>query len=183
METNDCNDSLIDSEWSLVKDKVLGFGFWVLGMEEDNYWRLHITTVENVLNLWRQHHLSLYGKALVINTLVLSPLWYVAQWVSSELNTFVFSVWNGKRDLVARCVIVQPFCFGGFSVVDFDSKVSALHLEWVRRCVVSPSIWVVFMSFWFFSFSRLCLMLFSLSLHSHWSSSFLSLSHSRLPAV
>ena len=53
--------------------------------------------------------------------------------------------WSGKRDLVARRVVVQPFCLGGFSVVDFQCKVSALHVQWVRRFVASPSSWVSFM--------------------------------------
>ena len=46
---------------------------------------------------------------------------------------------------------VQPFCLGGFSVVDFQCKVLALHVQWVRRFVSSPSSWVSFMVFWFSS--------------------------------
>ena len=59
--------------------------------------------------------------------------------------------WSGKRDLVARRVVVQPSCLGGFSVVDFQCKVMALHVQWVRRFVSSPSSWVSFMVFWFSS--------------------------------
>ena len=33
----------------------------------------------------------------------------------------------------------------------FFSKVSALHVQWVRRFIVSPSSWVSFMVFWFSS--------------------------------
>ena len=60
-------------------------------------------------------------------------------------------LWAGKRDLVARRVVVQPRSLGGFAVVDFFSKVSALHVQWVRRFLVSPSSWVSFMVFWFSS--------------------------------
>ena len=52
---------------------------------------------------------------------------------------------------MARRVVVQPFCLGGFSVVDFQCKVLALHVQWVRRFVSSPSSWVSFMVFWFSS--------------------------------
>lgn len=101
-----------------------------------------------------------------MNALVLSRVWYVAfllhvpRWVSAELDTLVFRFfWNGKRDLVALRVVVQPFCLGCFSVFDFDSKVSALH---VQCFVISQSVWVAFMSFGFFSFSKLRLILFLL---------------------
>ena len=126
-------------------------------LEEEN-WRPRITAVENALNSWRQRSLSYRGKALVINALALSRVWYVAslihvpRWVGAELNTLIFKFfWSGKRDLVARRVVVQPFCLGGFSVVDFHCKVSALHVQWVRRFVSSPSSWVSFMVFWFSS--------------------------------
>ena len=82
----------------------------------------------------------------------MASLIYVPRWVSAELNTLIFKFfWGGRRDLVARRVVVQPFCLGGFSVVDFQSKVSALHVQWVRRFVSSPSSWVSFMVFWFSS--------------------------------
>ena len=86
---------------------------------------------------------------MVINALVLSRVWSVAylihvpRWVGVELNSLVFKFfWGGKRDLVARRVVVQPRSLGGFAVVDFSSKVSALHVQWVRRCIVSLSSWV-----------------------------------------
>ena len=121
-------------------------------------WRPHITAVENALNSWRQRSLSYRGKALVINALALFRVWYVAslihvpRWVGTELNTLIFKFfWGGRRDLVARRVVVQPFCLGGFSVVDFQCKVSALHVQWVCRFVSSPSSWVSFMVFWYSS--------------------------------
>ena len=53
-------------------------------------------------------------------------MWYVAslihvpQWVSVELNTLILKFFSsGRRDLVARRVVVQFSCLDGFSVVDF----------------------------------------------------------------
>ena len=81
-------------------------------------------------------------------------------WCSHGLALKFF--WRGKRDLVARRVVVQPFCLGGFSVVDFQCKVLALHVQWVRRFVSSPSSWVSFMVFWFSSVLAAPRMLFFL---------------------
>ena len=36
---------------------------------------------------------------------------------------------SSKLDLVARRVVVQPSCLGGCSVVDFQCKVMALHVQ------------------------------------------------------
>ena len=142
---NGRTDSPVNISWSSIKVKVLGIFLGPGNLEEEN-WRPRITAVENALNSWRQRSLSFRGKALVINALALSRVWYVAslihvpRWVGAELNTLIFKFfWSGKRDLVARRVVVQPFCLGGFSVVDFHCKVSALHVQWVRRFVSSPS--------------------------------------------
>ena len=117
---NGRTDSPVDISWSSVKVKVLGVFLGPGNLEEEN-WRPRITAVENALNSWRQRSLSYRGKALVINALALSRVWYVAsliyvpRWVSAELNTLIFKFfWGGRRDLVARRVVVQPFCLGGF---------------------------------------------------------------------
>ena len=101
-------------------------------VEEDN-WRPRITAVENVLASWRSRSLSYGGRALVINALALSRVWFVASlvhmpaWVLSELCKLVFKFfWKGKRDLVARVVVVQYPSSGGFSVVDVKLKAWSL---------------------------------------------------------
>ena len=123
-------DPPVDIEWSSEMVKILGVFVGSGNVEEAN-WRPRITAVENVLNSWRQLSLSYGGRALV-----LSRVWYVAslihvpRWVGVELNSLVFKFfWAGKRDLVAHRVVVQPRSLGGFAVVDFFSKVSALHVS------------------------------------------------------
>lgn len=77
--------------------------------------------MEHVLSPWRQRSLSYSGKYLIINALVLSRVWYVAslihvpRWVSIKLNSLIFKFfWSGKRDLLARRVVVQDRSLGGF---------------------------------------------------------------------
>ena len=151
---NGRSDAPVDILWSSVKIKVLGV-FLGPGILEEVNWRPRITAVENALNSWRQRSLSYRGKALVINALALSRIWYVASlipvpfWVVSELNSLLFKFfWSGKRDLVARQVVYQPTFLGGFSVVDCQAKIWALRVQWVRRFVISPVSWS-FMVHWF----------------------------------
>ena len=77
--------------------------------------------------------MSFQGRALVINALALSHVWYVASlirmppWVFGELLRLVFSFfWKDKKDLVQRSVVVQAPSVGGFSVVDVKLKVQSL---------------------------------------------------------
>lgn len=161
-------DPPVDLDWSSVKLKVLGVFLGPGDLEEDN-WRPRITAVENVLASWKQRILSYRGRALVINALALSRVWYVASlvhmptWVLSELCKLVFNFfWKGKPDLVSRSVVVQPTCSGGFEVVDVKLKVWSLVVQWIRRFSSSPSAWSSFMSYWFRSlFDASCLDVFS----------------------
>ena len=124
-------------------------------LEEAN-WRPRIAAVENVLSSWRQRALSFRNRALVIGSLGLSRIWYVASlihmpvWVHAELARLIFPFfWKGKPDLVAREVVTQHPTAGGFSVVDIKLKVSSLLVQWIRRYASSPSDWVTIFSFWF----------------------------------
>ena len=143
-------------DWLSVRIKVLGVFIGSHNLDEDN-WQPCITAVENILASWKGRSLSCRGRALVINALALSRVWYVASlvhmppWVLSELCKLVFDFfWKGKRDLVSRSVVVQPTFTGGFNVFDVQFKVWSLVVQWVKRFSVSPSsCWAFFMSCWF----------------------------------
>ena len=150
-------DPPVPLDWSSVKIKTLGVFVGPGDLDEDN-WLPRIDAVEKVLSSWRQRSLSFKGKALVINALALSRVWYVSSlihmpdWVVSKLVRLTFHFfWGGKRDLVRRSVVIQPPDQGGFSVVDVQLKVSSLLVQWVRRFVSSYANWSHFLTFWFFS--------------------------------
>ena len=150
-------DPPVPLDWSSSKLKVLGIYIGPGNLEEDN-WRPRIDAVDHVLRSWRSRSLSFHGKALVINALALSRVWYVASlihmppWVCRELSSLAFSFfWSGKRELVSRSAVIQSPVFGGFSVVDVQYKVYALLGQWVRRFASSPSGWCVSLSSCFVS--------------------------------
>ena len=152
---NNRRDPLVKLEWTSEKIKVLGLYVGPGDLEEANMLP-RIAAVENVLSSWRQRTLSFRGRALVIGSLALSRIWYVASlihmplWVHAELARLIFPFfWKGKPDLVAREVLTQPPTAGGFSVVDIKSKVSSLLVQWIWRYASSPSGWVTIFSFWF----------------------------------
>ena len=149
------SDPPVPLDWSADKVKVLGVFIGAGNVEEAN-WRPRLDSIQSVLLSWRQRSLSLRGKALIINALALSKIWYVASlihmplWVLKELNSLVFDFfWRTKRELVARAVVVQPFLQGGFAVVDTKLKVWSLLAQWVKRQVSSTSPWTSLMAYWF----------------------------------
>ena len=104
-------------------------------------WRLIIGAPG--LMLWNMYSipgvlaLLFRGKALVVNALALSRVWYMASLV--HMPPWVL------RELSFLAVVVQPSLFGGFSEVDVKLKVWALLGQWVRRFASSFSGWVSFM--------------------------------------
>ena len=139
------DDSPVAIKWTSSKIKVLGVYPGNGNLDEEN-WRPRIEVVERCLKSWRSRALSYSGKAIVINALALSRIWYVASlvffhsWAHAELNSLIFGFfWSGKRDLVARNVLVHPYTSGGFSVVSIDFKVQSLLVQWIRRLLVSPN--------------------------------------------
>ena len=149
-------DCPVPIQWTSEKIKVLCVFLGNKNLDKCN-WRPRLNAVTRCLNSWRSRHLSFTGRALVANALALSRMWYVAsllpmpEWALSELNTVLFSFfWGGKKDLVARAVVVHPKPAVGFLVVSVRHKVYTLLVQWVRRMVVSPSGWVPLLTFWFF---------------------------------
>ena len=150
-------DPPVNLDWTSVKIKVLGIYIGPGDLASDN-WLPRISAVANVLSSWKQRLLSFRGRALVIKALALSRVWYVASlvhmppWVLGELCRLAFDFfWKGKRDLVARSVVVQDSSVGGFSVVDVKLKVQSMLVLWVKRYVTSSSSWSAFLWFWFHS--------------------------------
>ena len=144
-------DSPVAIESGSVKLKILGVFLGPLASPEDN-WRPRISAVENVL---LSSCFRIVGRLLslthwlYLGSGMLRP-WFTCPLLScvNSANLFLSFFWSGKRDLVARRVVVQPTSCGGFSVVDVELKVWALLLQWVRRLSVFPSTWVSFFSFW-----------------------------------
>ena len=89
-------DAPVPIKWTTAFIKVLGVYLGNSNLEEKN-WRPRINAVEKCVNSWRSRSPSYSGKALIVNALALSRVWYIASlismpdWIAYELNSFVFS--------------------------------------------------------------------------------------------
>ena len=146
----------VDIQWSSDKLKVLGILIGYGDMGEAN-WRPRVEAFCRCIDAWRSRALSYSGRAVVLNLLALSRIWYVASVVpmpdsiKSELTTRIFNFfWAGKRDLVARKVLHHTRQQGGFSVVSVEFKLHSLLAQWFRRFGINPGAWVSLLTFWCF---------------------------------
>lgn len=149
-------DTPVAIQWTSDKIKILSV-FLGHGHLSANNWQYHLEAAERCLDSWRSRAPSYSGKALVVNTLALSKIWYVASLVvmpasvSFALNHMVFNLfWSGKGDLVARNVVSMPRDTGGFSIVSIELKVFSLLALRIRRLVLHPCGWVSALAFWLF---------------------------------
>ena len=102
------------------KVKILGVVFGQTTESEN--WRPKLKKLENHLNLWKSRSLSFVGKSLIVNSLGISKLLYLAtilpipKWVVSEVNNLIWPFLWGSH------IFLLKYLFG--------SKLSSFCSEW-----------------------------------------------------
>ena len=98
------------------------------------YFLLSFLLKRSSLDKWKGRALTLLGKVLLVNTLILSPLFYLGPVyplppsVEKAVNRAIFSfIWSGKTELVRRSVLVQSLDEGGLGVTNIRHKCDALY--------------------------------------------------------
>lgn len=95
---------------------------------------------------WRSRRLPLKGRVIVMNSLVLPIIYYAAQnsfcpsSVSSTVCQLVSNfLWNGRVPSIGMKTLVLPVDKGGLGLHDFNARLQASRIMWVRRMVTSPA--------------------------------------------
>jgi len=106
------------------------------------------------LRAWQGRALSLRGRVVVIRTLAASRLWYLASTVVcppdilKRLTTALWTfLWRGRpHGKISRAACLLPTSYGGLGVIDVDTTIKALHLNWLRRLFdATPSLWKAYL--------------------------------------
>ena len=90
-----------------------------------------------MINLWKARTLSLRGKALVINTCIVSRIVYTASVfpmpmeTQTEINKVIWPfLWDSSPDLVPReQATTRPLSEGGLGIVDMSDKVRSIGIR------------------------------------------------------
>ena len=109
-------------------------GVWVgRGDMGPTNWKERVPPLLSSLDKWKGRALTLLGKVLLVNTLILSPLFYLGPVyplppsVEKAVNRAIFSfIWSGKTELFRRSVLVQSLDEGGLGVTNIRHKCDGL---------------------------------------------------------
>ena len=134
-------DAPTDFDWTNthLPDKLLGIYIGNTDCTDKNIeHKLH--KLKNIIATWKHRDLSLKGRALIINGLLTSTLWYQAAnihfptWAIQDGEDMIYDfMWNGKRPLINRDILALPLAEGGLNIPRLATKIQALRLNTIRR--------------------------------------------------
>ena len=145
--------SQLPIKWSDGPIKILGLKVVAdtTKMLEINY-REIMEKVNCVCKIWAKRQLSLLGKILIVNTLIV-PLFVYRLQVLPNLTEnmlkeyqrcIVSFLWDEKKAKIAYDVLCKPYQAGGLNLVDLKIKDYALKAKWaqhVKLSLATNSLW------------------------------------------
>jgi hypothetical protein len=96
--------------------------------------------IQNLAQLWCLRKLTLKGKILVANTLLMPIMLYPCSvihtptWVIFKYKEIIVNfIWDGKPPKVKYKAIINDIPNGGLKLQDIETKVKALQLKWIQN--------------------------------------------------
>lgn len=97
-------------------------------------------SITKTISAWEDRPLSLCGKVLLLNTFVLSRLWYAAhsmpldkemiKTIETEIRSFL---WSGSKAYVRLDTISSPRRQGGLGLLQFERQCQAMMVKFFKR--------------------------------------------------
>lgn len=127
--------------WKNTPIKSLGFYF---GYDHKECQKLNIEKqlgkCEKIVANWRKRNLSLLGKIVIVKSLLIPNLTYIAsnsvlsKEAVQKFKTLIYNfIWDSKRDRIKRCNLSKDYLEGGLKMTDIDCYLNALKLRWILR--------------------------------------------------
>jgi hypothetical protein len=123
-------------------DKLKIFGAWFGKVNVEEMWGPILVKVRKTLGLFKGRSLSIFGRATIVNTMVLSKLWYLAsilfvpelliRTIEREVCKFI---WGAKWDPLKRSTLYLPRAQGGIGLVNIKIKVMSLQFNMVSKLI------------------------------------------------
>ena len=107
-------------------------------------WDSKIKKIKNILYFWSKRNLTLPGRATVLNSLMMSRIYYtlmvcpLPEKIKNEIRLIVMKfLWNGKAHLVKYQTIVGKKLHGGLNLSDIFLKLQSFRLKFLKRFLES----------------------------------------------
>jgi len=119
-------------------------------------WNDVISKAEKAANALAKRSLSLRGRALVCNTLVLSKTWHVARIYTPNKNhcarllaVCAKYIWQNDHEKIARDITQIPIAKGGLNLLPILDQALALQISDVLRIAHKPQpLWAGLTKYW-----------------------------------
>ncbi len=106
--------------------------------------------MKKLIAIWKKRHLTVLGRVVVVKSLVLPKLSYIAQMLPNPSKVFIKAVneeffryiWNDKPDRIKRVKFIQNYESGGVKMPDVESHINALKINWIRRVAQGNKKWL-----------------------------------------
>ena len=110
---------------------------------EANNWNSRIDKCIKVLNTWKARSLSLKGKVLIANSLIISRIVYVLNLshvpdgiIKKLKDAIVDFIWSGKRHKIKYDVLISSVEKGGLGLLDIENMKCALRCKFIKRLLM-----------------------------------------------
>lgn len=148
--------TLLPLKWTSGPIKILGIDIHndIQTMSQVNFQSFRIKLLDTVKR-WQNRGLSLIGKILVINTLLISQMVYkllmvcmLNEPVLQELvGIIVEFLWDGKKPKIAYRKLILNYKQGGLNLCDLYTKNKAMKLSWVPKLLLNTEWGSMFANF------------------------------------
>ena len=126
-------------KWSNTPVKVLGvFIGWNIQEANKECITTKIDKLRKILHSWQHRKLTLNGKVLIIKSLAISQIIYLANLLPfpdeyiKQIEMLIYEfLWNGKTHKVKRAVMIQDYDRGGHKMIDLALMIQTQKLKWI----------------------------------------------------
>ena len=133
--------------------KIYGVYFGLRGQELTQ--ELVLNKLQGVVEFHRKRSLTMRGKALIINVLFLTRLWYAGTVILfdadfiAKIQRVIFKFLWRTTEWLARQTVVGPVDQGGLGVFDINTRLAALRVMHIKRFTFGDAVcWHSLAAYW-----------------------------------
>ena len=147
--------------WSNLSIKILGVNFGNVTLDNSVWDKISENIKKNIyiyiyIYLWNRVRLSLRGRKLIINQILLSKLWHICQiyiipkYFKKEIEKRIYEfLWEGKKIHPHRHLLQLPIWKGGLGILNIDTQLNSLKVKWIQRLLhPTNALWKDLMLLW-----------------------------------
>ncbi len=122
----------------------------------DLMWEEVVGKMERILNYWKLRELTLKGKVLAFNAMILAKMWCVLGvvpmpiWIARRVKNAVLNfIWDSKPPKIAYNMIIGAVEDGGLGLQDPELKEKSFRIKTVKKFIneENDAEWKTTMSF------------------------------------